>query len=322
MTKIATIGCGLIGQGWTTVFAQAGFDVAMYDASAEAAERALNAMEKRVADLVAFELVAASDASGILQRITVAPRLEDALKDAVYVQENGPERLDVKREITEALDAIAAPDVPIGSSTSGISASRYCKDIAGRHRCLVVHPINPPHLIPAVEIVPTPWTDPEIVSKVTNLMRACHRETILLNKEIDGFVVNRLQGALLEEAFKLVGSGIVSATDLDKAICDGLGLRWSFMGPMQTIHLNAPEGVAQYVERYGKMYRDFGIGSYDTVNWTDIVENVLKAECEARTPVAEIPAAQADRDRKLMALLRHKAQMRADAPSDPSTTQE
>lgn len=322
MAKIATIGCGLIGQGWATVFAQANFEVAMYDASAEAADRALRAMETRVSDLVEYDLVAAADAPGILRRITVAPSLEDALQDAVYIQESGPERLDVKREITQRLDAVAAPDVPIGSSTSGIPASRYCKDIAGRHRCLVVHPINPPHLIPAVEIVPTPWTDPEIVSKVNALMLACRRETIVLSEEIDGFVVNRLQGALLEEAFKLVGGGIVSATDLDKAIRDGLGLRWSFMGPMETIHLNAPGGIAQYVERYGEMYRNFEIGPYDSINWTDIVENGLGAEFEERIPVADIADAQAVRDRKLMALLRHKAQTRSDAPSVPSASEE
>ncbi len=322
MTKIATIGCGLIGQGWATVFAKAGFDVAMYDASPEAAEHALSAMEGRVADLVAFDLVAACDARAILNRITVAPSLEDALEGVVYVQESGPERIEVKREITERLDALAAADVPIGSSTSGISASRYCKDIAGRHRCLVVHPINPPHLIPAVEIVPTPWTDPDIVSKTTELMGACQRETIVLTKEIDGFVVNRLQGALLEEAFKLVGSGIVSASDLDKAICDGLGLRWSFMGPMQTIHLNAPEGVEQYVERYGAMYRGFGLGPYDDVDWKDIVETGLKAQLETLIPVADIPIKQAERDRKLMALLRHKAQEKTEHRFVPNAPQE
>ncbi len=322
MAKIAVVGCGLIGQGWATVFAQAGFEVAMYDASAEAADRAARAMETRISDLVEFELVEASDAPAILQRIKVAPSLEGALEDAIYVQESGPERLEVKREITQTLDAIAAPGVPIGSSTSGISASRYCENIAGRHRCLVVHPINPPHLIPAVEIVPTPWTDPEVVSKVNALMLECRRETIMLSKEIDGFVVNRLQGALLEEAFKLVGSGIVSASDLDKAICDGLGLRWSFMGPMQTIHLNAPDGIAQYVERYGEMYRNFGIGPYDAVDWAGIVDDRLRAEFEERIPVAEIADAQAARDRKLMALLRHKAQTRADNPPVPPTTKE
>ena len=221
----------------------------MYDASESAVERAYKSMHNRIADLVEFDLIKASDAQPILNRMSIASSLEEALEGAVYVQENGPEDIDIKREITESLDAIAAAGVPIGSSTSGISASRYCESIAGRHRCLVVHPINPPHLIPAVEIVPTPWTDPNIVDKVKELMNQCHRDTIVLNEEIDGFIVNRLQGALLEEAFKLVGSGIVSGTDLDKAICSGLGLRWSFMGPMKTIHLNAPDGVAQYVER-------------------------------------------------------------------------
>jgi 3-hydroxyacyl-CoA dehydrogenase len=119
-----------------------------------------------------------------------------------------------------------------------------------------------------------------------------------------------LQGALLEEAFKLVGSGIVSAADLDKAICDGLGLRWSFMGPMQTIHLNAPGGIAQYVERYGDMYRNFDIGHYQNVNWASIVQEKLKDDFEKTIPIANVAEAQANRDRKLMALLRHKKQVR------------
>lgn len=318
MEKIAIIGAGLIGQGWAAVFAQAGFEVAMYDTSAEAADRAMKAMETRIGDLAEFDLIKPSDAPQILQRIRLAASLEDALNDAIYIQENGPENIDIKREITEALDAIAASDVPIGSSTSGISASRYCKSITGRHRCLVVHPINPPHLHPAVEIVPTPWTDQSTVSKVNDVMIKCGRETIVLSEEIDGFVVNRLQGALLEEAFKLVGSGIVSAEDLDKAICDGLGLRWSIMGPMQTIHLNAPGGVTDYVARYGEMYRGFGIGSYDDVDWASIAKEKLAAEMAAKTAVAGIPEAQTARDRKLMALLRHKKQVGAEASKQQS----
>jgi len=313
MEKIAIIGSGLIGQGWATVFAQAGFNVAMYDTSDRATDVALKAMKTRISDLVEFNLVAPSDAPKILNRIQGAESLNEALDGAIYVQECGPENVDFKREITTKLDAIAGVDVPIASSTSGIAASRYCEDITGRHRCLVVHPINPPHLIPAVEIVPTPWTGSEIVSQVKELMIQCHRETIVLNKEIDGFVVNRLQGALLQEAFKLIGSGIVTAEDLDKAVCDGLGLRWSFMGPMQTIHLNAPGGIAQYVERYGDMYRNFGLGDYSSVDWPQIVDENLGAEFEQKTPVSDIPDAQAHRDRTLMALLRHKAEIRADA---------
>ena len=244
----------------------------------------------------------------MLEQLTVAHSLEEAVDGVIYVQENGPEQIEIKKKLTAELDAFASPDVPIGSSTSGISASRYCEELSGRHRCLVVHPINPPHLIPAVEIVPSPWTEKSIVTKVDEILRNCSRETILFNKEIDGFVVNRLQGTLLEEAFRLVGSGIVSATDLDKAISDGLGLRWSFMGPMKTIHLNAPEGVADYVERYGSMYQGFDLHADTENSWHRVTRETLAAELEAAIPIDDIPAAQAARDKRLMALLKHKSQ--------------
>src|SRR6056300_1696638 len=256
--------------------------------------------------MVSAELVTAILGEKMLEQLTVAHSLEEAVDGVIYVQENGPEQIEIKKKLTAELDAFVSSDVPIGSSTSGISASRYCEELSGRHRCLVVHPINPPHLIPAVEIVPSPWTEKSIVTKVDEIMRNCSRETILLNKEIDGFVVNRLQGALLEEAFRLVGSGIVSAADLDKAIADGLGLRWSFMGPMKTIHLNAPGGVADYVERYGRMYQGFDLHADADNTWDSVTRQSLRAELEAVIPIHEIPTAQAERDKKLMALIKHK----------------
>lgn len=306
MARIAIIGCGLIGQSWATVFAQYGYEVAMYDASPDVSEQALRSIETRIADLVEFDLIDASQAAHVFNRISFANTLESAVDGAVYVQESGPEQVDLKRDLTDSLDKLVTAGVPIGSSTSGIKASSYSENISGRDRCLVVHPINPPHLIPAVEIVPSEWTDPGVVSTVKELLIKCGRETIVLNREVEGFVVNRLQGALLAEAFKLVTEGIVSGTDLDKAISHGLGLRWSFMGPMQTIHLNAPKGMAQYVERYGGMYDSFGLGPYDSSDWEKTVEEKLLSEFEQTIPVTEIPQAQAKRDRKLMALLRHK----------------
>ena len=308
MQKIAIVGGGLIGQGWAAVFAQSGYQVVIYDPSEDVRKTVLDSMNQRVADLVGDELVTAFLGEKMLERLTVAHSLEEAVEGAIYIQENGPEQVEIKKKLTAELDALVSPDVPIGSSTSGISASRYCEELTGRHRCLVVHPINPPHLIPAVEIVPSPWTEKSIVTKVDEIMRNCSRETILLNKEIDGFVVNRLQGALLEEAFRLVGSGIVSAADLDKAIADGLGLRWSFMGPMKTIHLNAPGGVADYVERYGSMYRGFDLHADSDNTWDRVTRQSLRAELEAVIPIHEIPAAQAERDKKLMALIKHKQQ--------------
>ena len=308
MQKIAVVGGGLIGQGWAVVFAQAGYKVAIYDPSEDVRKTVRNTIKQRIADMVSAELVPAFLGDKMLEQLTVAHSLEEAVDGVIYVQENGPEQIEIKKKLTAELDAFVSPDVPIGSSTSGISASRYCEKLSGRHRCLVVHPINPPHLIPAVEIVPSPWTEKYIVTKVDEIMRNCSRETILLNKEIDGFVVNRLQGALLEEAFRLVGSGIVSAADLDKAISDGLGLRWSFMGPMKTIHLNAPEGVADYVKRYSDMYWGFDLHADTNISWHCVTRETLAAELEAAIPIDDIPAAQADRDKKLMALLKHKQQ--------------
>ncbi len=312
MTKIATIGSGLIGQSWATVFAQFGYQVTMYDPSPDVSEQVIKSMETRVRDLVEFDLIDASQAQEVLNRIGFTNDLEGAVNGVVYIQESGPERVEIKRELTQSLDELVPASVPIGSSTSGITASSYSEPIKGRERCLVVHPINPPHLIPAVEIVPSEWTDPGIVSTVNDLMVKCGRETIILGKEIDGFVVNRLQGALLAEAFKLVGDGIVSGTDLDKAISHGLGLRWSFMGPMQTIHLNAPAGVTQYVERYSGMYSGFGLGPYDCSDWEDIVNDKLLGEFEQTIPESEIPQAQVKRDRNLMALLHHKRSTTSD----------
>lgn len=227
MSKIAIVGCGLIGQGWAAVFATADFEVVMYDPSAEAADRALRSMETRITDLIEFELIDSANAANALQRITVATTLENAVEGAAYIQESAPENIEIKRKITQTLDALAAKNVPICSSTSGIAVSRYCEHIEGRHRCLVVHPINPPHLIPAVEIMPTPWTEQDIISTVDELLIRCRRDTIVLSEEIDGFIVNRLQGAFLKEAFKLIGAGIVSATDLDKAVSHGLGYQMS-----------------------------------------------------------------------------------------------
>ena len=308
MQKIAIVGGGLIGQGWAAVFAQSGYQVEIYDPSEDVRKTVRNTIKQRIADMVSAELVTAFLGEKMLERLNVAHSLEEAVEGAIYIQENGPEQVEIKKKLTAELDALVSPDVPIGSSTSGISASRYCEELTGRHRCLVVHPINPPHLIPAVEIVPSPWTEKSIVTKVDEIMRNCSRETILLNKEIDGFVVNRLQGALLEEAFRLVGSGIVSATDLDKAISDGLGLRWSFMGPMKTIHLNAPGGVADYVERYGRMYQGFDLHAEADNTWDCVTRQSLRAELEAVIPIHEIPTAQAERDKKLMALIKHKQQ--------------
>ena len=177
-----------------------------------------------------------------------AATLEEALDGASHVQESTPE--DVERQTAGVREARRAGggDAVVASSTSAILPSRFTEALPGRARCLVVHPINPPYLIPAVEIVPAPWTDTGVVERTASLMRSAGHAPIVMKREIDGFVMNRLQGALLEEAFRLVAEGYASVEDVDIGIRDGLAMRWSFIGPFETIDLNAPGGVRDYAQ--------------------------------------------------------------------------
>jgi 3-hydroxyacyl-CoA dehydrogenase len=168
----------------------------------------------------------------------------------------------------------------------------------------VAHPINPPHLIPAVEIVPAPFTSESTTKAVKEILNSIDKEPLVLKKEIPGFVVNRLQGALLTEAFNLVKDGISSAEDIDKAISQGLGLRWSFMGPFQTIHLNAPDGITGYVERYEKMYGE--MFNKPDIDWLSIVKLGLEEELLNQYQLDEREKHEEERDHNLIQLLIHK----------------
>ena len=143
----------------------------------------------------------------------------------------------------------------LASSTSAIPASHFTEALAGRARCLVAHPVNPPHLVPIVELCGSPWTAPATIARAQAVYDEVGQVPIIVRRELDGFILNRLQGALLSEAMRLVGEGYVSPEDLDKTIRDGLGLRWAFMGPFATIELNAPGGVVDYCARYSAFYR-------------------------------------------------------------------
>jgi 3-hydroxyacyl-CoA dehydrogenase len=201
---------------------------------------------------------------------------------------------------------VAEPEAVLASSTSALLPSRFTESLAGRRRCLVVHPINPPYLIPAVEIVPAPWTDPAIVERTRALMAAMGQAPIVMTREIDGFVMNRLQGALLEEAFRLVADGYASVEDVDTGLREGLAMRWSFMGPFETIDLNAPLGVRDYVQRYQRIYERLFPSMQRRVDWAGAVIETVERERRARLPQAELQRRQMWRDRRLMALAAHK----------------
>ena len=306
MGKVAIIGSGFIGRAWAISFARAGHQAALWDEDPAAPARALAYIEALLPDLEANDLLDGATAKAVGARLRPAATLEAALAGATHVQENTPEDVAVKRAIFARLDAAAAPDAVLASSTSAILPSAFTEGLAGRARCLVVHPLNPPYLIPAAEIVPAPWTNPTTVQRTAELLRAAGHAPIVMKREIDGFVMNRLQGALLEEAFRLVAQGYASVEDVDVGIRDGLALRWSFMGPFETIDLNAPGGVRDYAERYQKIYAGIFPSTLWRADWSGAVMDAVEAERRQRLPADKLAERQSWRDRRLMALAAHK----------------
>jgi L-gulonate 3-dehydrogenase len=252
-TIVAIIGTGLIGRAWGMIFARAGWDVRLWDPVPGVATTALALCGAGLQDLAAAGLC--DDPAGAAGRISVADSLAVALADAAFVQENGPEDLAVKQALFAELDRLAPPDAILASSSSAIRVSLFAESLAGRARCLIGHPVNPPHLIPLVELSGAPWTAPETITRARDIYAGIGQVPIAVLKEVEGFILNRLQGALLAEAFRLVAEGYVSPQDLDRTVKDGLGLRWAFMGPFETIELNAPGGIEDYCARYTGFYK-------------------------------------------------------------------
>lgn len=240
---VSIIGCGLIGRAWTIVFARAGLNVRVWDADPATTEQAMATLHTTC--------VEAGEDPSILASVTVVQDMQSALEGSVWVQENGPERIEIKRQLYADLDRLAAPDTILASSSSALVASQFAEGLEGRHRILVAHPVNPPHVIPVVELCPSPDTAPQVMDKAEELMRDVGQVPVRLAREIDGFVLNRLQAVLLAESLSLVAQGIVSPEGLDDTICHGLGRRWTLLGPLATINLNAPGGIVDYLDRYG-----------------------------------------------------------------------
>lgn len=240
------------------VFARAGLPVEMYDVATETLPGAVADVGVQLARLEAQGLLHGRSAREAAALVSAAPSLAALLQGAQYVQECVPESLELKRKVWADIDAaLPAPAEGEGgpvlaSSTSNLKCSLWSEHLRPqtRQRCLVAHPVNPPHLIPAVELVPAPWTLPAVTARARALLLEVRQAPLVLKQELDGFVVNRLQYALLAEAYRLVESGAVEPADVDLAVSHGLGLRWAFMGPFQTIDLNAPQGVADYHRRY------------------------------------------------------------------------
>jgi 3-hydroxyacyl-CoA dehydrogenase len=303
--NVAIVGVGLIGRAWSAIFARAGWQVRLTDPHEPALKAAPGLIRDELEALKRHGL--ADDVDGAAARISLAASPAEALDGASFVQENGPENVDSKRAIFAELDRLAPPDAILASSSSAIVPSRFSEDLPGRARCMVGHPVNPPHLVPLVELCGAPWTSPATIARAGDVYREIGQVPVTINREIDGFVLNRLQGALLAEAFRLVGEGYISADDLDHTMKDGLGLRWSFMGPLETIELNAPGGIPDYCARYTGFYKGLAAAAagpevYESPN----IDRVIAAWPHQPTP-ERIARLTSRRNERLAALAAHKA---------------
>ena len=232
-------------------------------------------------------------AAEVLSLINAVNTLEEALYDVDYVLECVPETLEIKKSALEQIAELAPREAILASSTSSIASTDFTKEIVNRGRCLVSHPINPPHLHDLVELVPAPWTDKKVIKQARKLVEKTGMAVVELKKELHGFVVNRLQAAVLHEVFRLVA---VSAVDIDNAMVQGLAPRWSFMGPFESIDLNAPDGIADYVTRYGAMYARFG--GYQSQQ--QALDNGLLAQLEESLPRDTLDQRREWRDQRLV----------------------
>lgn len=247
MSKIKNIviyGTGLIGSSWATIFALRGINVCMYDINEESIELSYKRIKNNLSILVQENVIKQSEIEQIISKITSTLNAEEALKNAEFIQENGPENCEIKQTIIASIEKFAPVDAIIATSTSGLLVSNIAAKAEHPERIVGAHPYNPPHLIPLVELCKGKETGDKFLQKTYDFYKEANREPVIMKKEAPGFIANRLQIAVIREAIELVLRGVCTIEDVDKACLFGPGLRWGILGPMTNMQLAAgPHGV-------------------------------------------------------------------------------
>jgi len=301
---IAVVGTGVIG-AWAAYFLAKGFDVAATDPA--------DGAEKRLRTLVdgfwpALEHMGLAEGAS-RSRLCFDPDITRAVEGCAFIQENGPERVDVKRDLLARISAVAPSDSLIATSSSGILISDIQDAAAYPERVLLGHPFNPPHLIPLVEVVGGRLTSKDAIKKALAFYGSIGKKPIHIQREVKGHVANRLQAALWREAFYLVEQGIASVEDVDTAIAHGPGLRWALLGPFLNLHLSGGAGgIAHVLEHLGppleSWWRELG-----NVTLNEELNGAIARGVTEELGAADLAHLTSHRDEMLLALLRLKAGM-------------
>jgi len=306
---IAVIGTGVIGASWTALFLAKGLEVTATDVAPNAEASLRRFIEAAWPALKRLSIVPGASPS----RLKFTADLPAAVKGADFVQENGPERIDFKKRLYGQLDELLPPDVIIASSSSGLTMSDIQSGCPVHpERCVIGHPFNPPHLIPLVEIVGGSRTSQETIERASQFYTAMGKRVVRLNKEVPGHVANRLQAALGREVYHLVADGVVSAADVDTALCWGPGLRWGIMGNMMLNHLGGGEGgIEHFFQQFtGPMTSWWKVLGNPVL--TPAVQKKLIDSVHAEVGACSIDELSAERDELLLGLLelRQRAEQR------------
>lgn len=298
---VTVVGAGSIGVAFTVLFAKAGFNVRLWDAFPDALPRARRELTERLIVLEDNGLLDEQIAT-ITERVSGHAILLEALRGAELAQECAPERLEVKKELFQQLGAYSEPGTVLASSSSAIVSSRFARSTPASDRVLIAHPGNPPYLLPVIELVPSEFTSEATLEQAQRIYSEVGLKPVTVQKEVEGFIFNRLQGALLREAYCLLRDGVGSVEAIDGVVRDGLGRRWAFMGPFETVDLNTRGGIASHAEKMGPAYARMGAerGQHDP--WTADLVASADAQRRARLPLDEWAERVQWRDEQLMRL--------------------
>ncbi|KAG8188113.1 hypothetical protein JTE90_029041 [Oedothorax gibbosus] len=307
--KIAIVGSGLIGRSWAMLFASAGYNVVIYDKDPKASEAALKVIEEQLKQLESSEMLRGSlSAAEQLKLITRTEDLETCVKDASHVQESVPENFELKKMIFQKLDDLASDTMTLASSTSCIMPSSFSETLKHRSQVVVAHPANPPYYVPIVEIVPSKWTSPDVVTHTIDLMKEIGQKPVVVKKEVYGFAINRMQYAIINECWRLVQDGVMSVEDIDAVMSEGLGMRYAFLGVFETCHLNA-DGIMDYCNRYANGIYNVSETFGPVPKMEGKTAEIVHEELCKKTPLQSLDARRKWRDERLACLAKLKKTM-------------
>lgn len=251
ITQVAVIGAGVVGRGWIPVFVGGGCDTRIFDIDPAHSKRALawsKAFLSRQVKLGALTVSEANDRAG---RIRVCETMEEAVADAQYVQESVPEHLTIKRELFAELDEITGPQVILASSTSSMDIEELVTEVSISNRCVTAHPFNPAAVLPVVEVLATRNADEAFIDRVVAFLKDLGQTPVRMHKFVRGYIGNRLQLALMREAFDIVENRIASTEAVDTVLSEALALRWALLGTFGTNHTNSDQGIRGYYHAFG-----------------------------------------------------------------------